>query len=185
MGVWLAGTVFSAVGAAENFYTIDRLLENSGNSVFQAAMTQLGSPLGREVLRYLSSELNRLYFQWWNIAQMAVLVLVLWLVRPLPHSRRALGGVIAMLVIVMFLTLALTPPIVSVGRALDFVPRDPPPPQLRTFGLLHAAFSVFTLINLVLGTLVTLWIQKGSEQSEEDESAETHFRKPPPRFAQR
>ena len=29
-----------------------------------------------------------------------------------------------------------------------------------TFGLLHTAYSAFTIVNVVLGILVTLWIQK-------------------------
>ena len=68
-----------------------------------------------------------------------------------------------MLAIVLFLTAALTPPIVSVGRSLDFVPRNPPPPELRKFGLLHAAFTVATFINIVLGILVTIWIVQTNE----------------------
>jgi hypothetical protein len=31
---------------------------------------------------------------------------------------------------------------------------------MRTFGLLHAAYTVLTLVNIVLGILVTRWIQK-------------------------
>ena len=119
--------------------------------------------MGRELLRYLSSELNRLYFQYWNLAQLAVGILALWLVVKLPVDKRAVWGIVAMLAVALFLTAVLTPPIVSVGRSLDFVPRDPPPPELRTFGLLHAAFTVATFVNIVLGVLVTLWIQRASE----------------------
>ena len=163
MGIWFAGTVLSAVVAAENFYTIDRLLANSSSEPFRKALEKLGEPAGRELLRYLASELNRLYFQWWNVVQLPLLVLALWLVRPLPNVKRTTWGIVAMLAVVVFMTVALTPPIVDVGRALDFVPRDPPPPQLRTFGLLHAAFSVFTLINLILGVLVTRWIKQSGK----------------------
>jgi len=31
---------------------------------------------------------------------------------------------------------------------------------LRTFGLLNATYSALTVVNVVLGVLVTLWIQK-------------------------
>jgi hypothetical protein len=65
-----------------------------------------------------------------------------------------------MLLLVLFLMLFVTPPILRIGRSLDFVPRDPSPPQMRTFGLLHAAYTVLTLVNIVLGILVTRWIQK-------------------------
>ena len=163
MAAWLTGTIFSVVVATQNFYTIDRLLAYSPNPSFHAAVDKLGAPLGRELLRYLSSELNRLYFQYWNLAQLAVGILALWLVVKLPVDKRAVWGIVAMLAVALFLTAVLTPPIVSVGRSLDFVPRDPPPPELRTFGLLHAAFTVATFVNIVLGVLVTLWIQRASE----------------------
>jgi hypothetical protein len=163
MGIWFAGTVFSAVVAAQNFYTIDRLIEQSTSEPFRQAMDRLGSESGRDFLRYLSSELNRLYFQWWNIAQLGVLVLTLWLIRPFPWTKRAVWCLVGILAVVIFLTVVVTPQVVSIGRVLDFVPREPPPPQLRTFGLLHAAFSVFTLINLILGVLVVFGIQKRDE----------------------
>jgi len=89
--------------------------------------------------------------------------LALWFAVKLGVDKRVLWSILAMLAIVLFLAVALTPPIVSVGRALDFVPRNPPPPELRKFGLLHAAFTVATFINIVLGILVTLWIVRGSE----------------------
>jgi hypothetical protein len=40
------------------------------------------------------------------------------------------------------------------------VPRVPPPDGLRTFGLLHAAYTVFDGILVILGVLVTRWIVK-------------------------
>src|SRR4051812_3643157 len=114
LGAWLAGTLLSAVVAAENFYTIDRLLQNSSSEAFHRTLEKLGDPaIGRELLRYLSSELNRLYLQWWNVAQLALLVLALWLIRPIPNGKRAVWGIVAMLAVVIFLTLGLTSPIVN------------------------------------------------------------------------
>jgi hypothetical protein len=164
LAIWLTGTVISAVVATENFYTIDRLLASSPNAAFHDAVDKLGAPAARDLLWYLSSELNRLYFQYWNLAQLAIGILALWLVVPLPVDRRAVWGIVAMLAIVLFLTAVLTPPIVSIGRELDFVPREPPPAELRKFGLLHTAFTVATLINLILGVLATFWIQRAPEQ---------------------
>jgi hypothetical protein len=73
-----------------------------------------------------------------------------------------------MLGISLFVMAVLTPPIVSVGRALDFVPRESPPlevvTRLRTFGLLHATYTVSTLITLILGVLSVIWIQKPLEK---------------------
>ncbi|HYR44898.1 MAG TPA: hypothetical protein VER98_17845 [Terriglobia bacterium] len=164
MGVWLTGTLATAVVATENFFTIDRLLEAKPNPAFAADVEKLGHDAARELLRYLSSELNRLYFQYWNLAQLAVGILALWLVVQLPGADKPKWGIVWMLGIVLFLTVLITPFILSVGRSIDFLPRDPPPDGLRTFGLLHATYTVFDGIELILGILVTLWLVRGKEQ---------------------
>jgi hypothetical protein len=160
MAVWLAGSVFIAIVATQNFYTIDRLLTESPNASFRHVVDTMQNPTARELMRYLSSELNRLYFQYWDLAQLPLGIIVLWLVGKLPNSKHATWQIVSMLAVVLFLMLVVTPQILSVGRSLDFVPREPAPPEMRTFGLLHAAYSVFTVINLLLGVLVTLWIQR-------------------------
>ncbi len=158
MAIWLFGIVVMGVVATQNFFIIDPLLEARPNSTFAADVEKLGHAPMRALLYYLSSELNRLYFQYWNLAQLAVGILALWFVVRIPGSERPKWAIVAMLGVVLFLTVLITPRIVSVGRSIDFVPRDPPPPALRTFGLLHAAYTVFDAIELILGGLVTWWI---------------------------
>src|SRR3989442_8512731 len=131
MGVWLAGNVMVAVVAAENFYTVDRLLARSTNRVFASEVARVGHPETRDLLRYLSSELNRRYFQLWNATQVAIGLLVLWLIARGPSAARARWGVLGMVGLVALTIVWLTPEIVSVGRSLDFVPRNPAPPALR------------------------------------------------------
>ena len=163
MGLWLMGTVTMAIVATQNFYTIDRLLEAHPHATFAADVEKLGPEAARDLLRYLSSELNRLYFQYWNLAQLPIGILALWLIVKLPDANRPKWAIVAMLGIVLFLTILITPRILSVGRSIDFVPRVPPPEGLRTFGLLHATYTVFDGIELILGILVTLWLQKVEE----------------------
>ena len=156
MAVWLTGTVAMAIVATENFFRIDPILQAQPNSVFAADIEKLGRDAIHDVMYYYSSELNRLYFQFWNLAQLAIGILALWLIVKIPGADRAKWEVVAMLGIVLFLTALITPRIVSVGRSLDFVPRMPPPDGLRTFGLLHATYTVFDGILLILGLLVTV-----------------------------
>jgi hypothetical protein len=163
MGVWLTGTIAMAVVATENFYTIDRLLEARPNQAFAADIDKLGHDATRELLRYLSSELNRLYFRFWNLAQLAVGVVALWLVVKLPAATKPKWWIVWMLAIVLFLTVLITPSILSVGRSIDFVPRDPPPQGLRAFGLLHATYTVLDGLMLILGIMVTVSLVKGKE----------------------
>jgi hypothetical protein len=167
VAVWLTGTVAMAVVATQNFYTIDRLLQARPNPAFAADIDKMGHDATRELLRYLSSELNRLYFQYWNIASLAVGLLSLWLVVKVPGAHKPKWGIVSMLGIVLFLTVLITPFILSVGRSIDFVPRDPPPPGLRTFGLLHATYTVFDGVELILGILVTTWMVSLSDAAHE------------------
>ena len=164
MGLWLMGTVFMTIVAIQNFYTIDRLLQAPATAQFAADIEKLGHDETRVLLRYLSSELNRLYFQYWNLAQLAIGILALWLVVKVPDVNKPKWAIVAMLGIVLFLTVFITPRVVSLGRELDFVTRVPPPPGLRTFGLLHAAYTVFYLIEMVLAILATIWLVRGKEE---------------------
>lgn len=156
MAVWLTGTVAMAIVATENFFRIDPILQAQPNPAFTADIEKLGRDAIHDVMYYYSSELNRLYFQFWNLVQLAIGILTLWLIVKIPGANRAKWEVVAMLAIVLFLTALITPRIVSVGRSLDFVPRIPPPDGLRTFGLLHATYTVFDGILLILGILVAL-----------------------------
>ena len=162
MAIWLAGTAFIAIIATQNFYTIDRLLTDSPSGVFRhAADTMTSSPTVRELLRYLSSELNRLYFQMWNVAQLVLGIIAIWLIARSDKDERAslqpaTRGVIVMLGIVVLMLVYLTPAIVSLGRSLDFVARDPAPPGMRRFWILHAAYTSLEMIKLLIGGFVAV-----------------------------
>jgi hypothetical protein len=158
MGLWLMGTVAMAVVATQNFWAINRILQSQPNTKFNADVEKLGHDEVHDLLYFYSSELNRLYFQYWNLAQLAIGVLALWLVTRVPAANKAKWGIVSMLAIVLFLTAVITPRMITLGRQLDFVPRDPLPPGMRTFGLLHAAYTVFDGVELILGVLVTLWL---------------------------
>ena len=163
MAALLTGTVFFAVVATQNFYTIDRLLASQPNPAFGAAVNKLGAPEARDLLRYLSSELNRLYFQYWNVAQLLFGIFVLWMILKLPNSRGPKWYVVAMLAIGLVLTIVITPQMLYVGRELDFAPHDPQTARLRTFGLLHAAYTLLDAIQMILGIMVMVWLMRGKE----------------------
>jgi hypothetical protein len=166
MGVWLMGSICMSIVATENFYTIDRLLAGSTNTAFAALVQKLGHPDARDLLRYLSSELNRLYFQMWNVAQIVIGVAVLLMIRDRGSRANGAGsaqkGVVVMLTIVVLMLAYLTPAIVSLGRDLDFVPRDPAPPGMQRFWILHAAYTSLEMLKLAIGLVVAALIARGS-----------------------
>jgi hypothetical protein len=121
----------------------------------------------------------------WNMAQLVLGGLAMWLVSssvtrvprdaaPGPRtdsSGLAVKGIVAMMATVVLMLVYLTPAIVSLGRELDFVPRDPAPPGMSRFWVLHAAYTSLEMIKLVVGILVAFWIARSS--SRQEETAET------------
>jgi hypothetical protein len=157
LGAWLAGSVLISVVATQNFRTVDRLLDESKNAAFSSAVGRIGHSAARDTLRYLSSELNRLYFGLWNVAQVILGVLVFWLISGGPASR-ARVVIAGMLAITLFMLVWLTPQVTAVGRSLDFIPREPPPPALRRFWILHGLYTSLELVKLALGAVAAVWI---------------------------
>jgi hypothetical protein len=160
LGMWLAGTILVSVVAAQNFYTIDRLLAESPNATFMSLVERIGRSEARDLLRYLSSELNRLYFQLWNVTQFVIGALVFWLLAANRSVAKARWGVVAMLGLVVFMIVWLTPQIISLGRGLDFVPRDPAPPSLGRFGMFHGLYLILEALKLAIGIVVVYWITR-------------------------
>lgn len=69
-------------------------------------------------------------------------------------------GILAMLATVVLMLAYLTPAIVSLGRELDFVPRDPAPPGMQRFWILHGAYTTLEMIKLLVGAVVTWALAK-------------------------
>jgi hypothetical protein len=170
IGAWLFGSLMVAIVAAENFYTVDRLLAGSTSSTFQSMVERLGQPQARQFLRYLSSELNRLYFQLWNVAQLALGGVLLWLLARDASVARARWGVMAMLAAVAAMT-GMTPAITSIGRSLDFAPSIPPPLQFQRFWILHGAYSVLAILQLAIGSVVAVSIGRSRAMHQADRAA--------------
>jgi hypothetical protein len=57
----------------------------------------------------------------------------------------------------------LTPATVTLGRSLDFVPREPPPPGMQRFWILGAADTTLEMLKLMVGAFVTFWIAGGEQ----------------------
>ena len=79
-----------------------------------------------------------------------------------------------MLAIVVAMLVWLTPSIVSLGRSLDFVPRDPAPPGMQRFWVLHAAYTSLEMLKLVVGMVITWWIAKSSPAASEADNHITY-----------
>jgi len=154
LGGWLLGTLLMAGVATENFLMVDRLLRSPASADFQKDVAALPPGEARLMLRYLSSELNRFYFRVWEAIELLLSGTLLVLAAAGLKSRKLTLGISLILAISLVMVFYLTPELVEVGRRLDFLPRQPPPPELAHFGRLHATYSILDLGKLLLG----LWV---------------------------
>jgi hypothetical protein len=159
LGAWLAMTVCMWFAASGSFSTVNRVLEGS-NPPWAEAAKPLPPEQTRVLMRYLTSEINRTYFRAYGWAQLVFggLLFVI-LLRRVPRNSVDLAMAGAMLALAAVLTFYMTPQIVELGRRMDFVPRDPGPPEMSRFRALHGAFTGTDGAKLVMGlVLLGRWL---------------------------
>jgi hypothetical protein len=161
LSAWLAMTLCMWFAATGSFGAVRRVLEGSNPQLAETAKT-LTADQTRLVMRHAASEINRTYFRAYGWAQLVLgLGLLVLLMRQTPRDAAALIIVGAMVVVVAPLTLYVTPEIIEIGRRIDFVPRDPAPPEMSRFRMLHGAFTGLDGLKLVAGLgLLARWIWK-------------------------
>ena len=162
LSIWIGITLFMWFAAGKSFSTVDRVLQ-SQNPQYLKITKPLSPADARELLRNVAAEINRTLFGVYGWAQMVLgAVLLALLLRQTPRDSFAIAITCTMLVFVLILTLVITPQILIVGRSLDFVPRQPAPPELARFGMLHGAYTALDGIKLLAGLgLVVRRIMRG------------------------
>src|SRR4051812_39509793 len=140
LGLWLAGGLFMAYVATQNFRGVDRLL-SSGNPAATLRLKPLGLQ-ARMILRYQASEMNRWLFDTWEIAQLVCgTVFFFVLLFGSRENKLALAGILLALGMVLLQHLVITPELIALGRLIDFVPADAPSPDRQQFWVVHTAYS--------------------------------------------
>jgi hypothetical protein len=159
LGAWLASTLAMWFAATRSFRTVDRVLKG-GSLEFSELTRPLGANSTRLVARYIASEINRTLFWGYGALQVAlgvVLFLLVW--RAIPRQSLDIGLAAAMLIVAVALTLVITPMIVSLGRSIDFLSRNPPPPVMPRFWALHGSFTALDGGKLLAGIVLLIrWI---------------------------
>ena len=154
LSAWIAITVCMWFAASGSFRTVTRVLQGS-DARFAEAAKPLSPDQARVLLRYLTSEINRTYFRVYGWAQLVLGALLLVLLfRQVPRNTADLAIAGAMLALAAVLTFYITPEIVAIGRRIDFVPRDPAPPEMARFRVLHGAFTGLDGAKLLSGLIV-------------------------------
>ncbi len=159
LGAWIMSTLCMWFAATRSFATVESVLKRA-EPQFVATTKPLGDDSTRVVLRYMASEINRTLFWGYGALQIlfgVILLLIVW--RQSPRHALDVGVVTAMLILSVILTVVITPWIISVGRGIDFLPRNPPPPVMSQFWALHGSYTGLDGVKLLAGIgLLIRWI---------------------------
>jgi len=116
----------------------------------------------RMALRYVASELNRAYFQRYDTASLVLALAALGLRLRVGGHRASLIALLLCAGLVVLNVAYFTPTILELGRQIDFMPRDPPPPEVAEFFRLHGVNITLGLAQLVLlAGLLVVGVVKG------------------------
>jgi hypothetical protein len=169
LGLWLAGGLFMAWVATQNFRGVDRLLDEP-NPTAQLEIKALdnskefGPGAARMLLRYHASEQNRYYFESWELVQIVLgSMLFFFLLFATRDDKFSLSGVLLLLIVVAVQRAWLTPEIVKVGRSLDFVMPGLNAPDRAHFWQLHSLYSGAEVLKWVV--LLTMTVRLVASRS--------------------
>ena len=152
-GLWLAGGLFMAWVATQNFREVDRLLSRD-NPEATLRVKPFG-PQARMLMRYQASEMNRWLFESWEYIQLAFgTIFFLVILLGSRENKLVLGGVLLTLLLVLVQRVLLTPELIAIGRLIDFVP-DAASPDRQKFWVVHTAYSGVEVAKWLLLLLLT------------------------------
>jgi hypothetical protein len=141
LGVWIGASAAVLGVVGYSFPGIERALQANDALRARAGFSPRDDSAKKSsTLWVLVGELNRHIFAGWNRAQL-VLAAVALVFAARGARRTALALVAVAAVAVLVLTFYLAPEITARGRALDFVPRDPTPPEEAEFRAFHSAYT--------------------------------------------
>jgi len=172
LGLWLGGSLFLVAVVTWNFVALGPAFE-ANPTLAERAGFELDDDAGKRAstIWVYASELNRGVFRGWNRVQIVLGALtVLVLVVRCPR-RLALGAGAGALALALVMGLWLEPQIVEIGRTLDFVPREPPPPQLAEFDTLHGAYSTVATVQVLLLLAAFVAVARGHGIGRSEEAA--------------
>jgi hypothetical protein len=154
LGVWLGGSLLLDIIATHNLKSVDTLL-NSPPPGAAKLIEGLGHDSARLLMRHQASELNRVYFENWGLAQVligiAVFALLLFATQ---EGKRAVAISLALLVLAALMRFILPPDLVNYGRQLDFAGQHTVAGEYARFAGVHRAYGVAEVVKLGLGLVL-------------------------------
>lgn len=156
LGGWFFLSVTMAFVASANFHVLDPAALRQADQIY----AEIPAAERQRDLRYAASEINRYLFSVYSTVHVIVAAAafaLLWLVRLPPRRRLWIAAALGLALVFAVVFVAwFTPTMVTLGREIDFLPRDPAPPPVLRFYQLHGVNVTMEMIKLALLAAVTV-----------------------------
>lgn len=135
LGAWFFVSIGMSIVATSNFRILDPETMRDADRIY--AKLEVGQER-KLALRYAASELNRHFFKRYDYVQGALALIAL----TAAFASRSVGkpsriAIAACSLFVAACAFYFTPTMINQGRVIDFLPRDPKPPEVVEFYRLH------------------------------------------------
>ena len=149
LGIWLSGSLFMMGVAIQNLNGVDELLKSPDPAANQYIKV-LGTDSARTLLLHQVSELNRFYYQNWEVAQLCIgIVVALTLLFATNGDKLYMGGTGLLLLIVIVEHWLITPQMITFGKVIDFIPPEAPSVERIKFWRFQNAYMVLEAVKLI------------------------------------
>lgn len=167
LGIWLGGSVILGAVVAYNFSGIEDLFARNSRLQAHAAFSLDDTDVKKTSLLWVhSSELNRVFFEVWNRIQLVLGALTVVLAIWSSVHRLPIVLLLVAAALVGFTHWAFEPKLVELGRELDFLPRNPPPPQLEPFQRYHGAYFIAESVRFGLVSVAAVLLIAGAMRTD-------------------
>lgn len=156
-GCLILGSLFMIFVATGNFGTVDRILAAPPQQAAQMFQT-LGPENARVLLRYAAGQQNQLFFTSWELAEIALGVLLTAILLLSIKSRLMAGMMGAMVIIALFQHFQVTPAMIHLGEQIEFGGSGSATNQ---FYRLHGLYGGLEVVKLVLLGIVSVLLLFG------------------------
>lgn len=147
LGAWLAASLFMIFVAVGAFRGLRPENLREADQVY-AEIPAAERPVK---LKYIASELNRFYFTGYGYAQVALGLGACLCFAASARGGKAVGGMLFLsLALALVFAFYINPEIIPLGRQIDFMPRDPKPPEVLRFDKLHKASEMIEGLKILL-----------------------------------
>ncbi|MFN7925798.1 MAG: hypothetical protein U0Q16_37200 [Bryobacteraceae bacterium] len=151
LGGWLAGAIFCGWVASNNLTGVDRMMREASLQA-RKEFNEIGLERTRRVFRFQAAELNRHYFNNWELVQMLLGVgLGITLLFATNGNKLVMALCTAMFLIVVVQHFTITPQMIDLGRGLDFDGGNTQSAERQSFRGMHELYSYLEVVKVLIG----------------------------------